>query len=38
MTFRVFDVESHMENGESVHFLEAMSSGQLLDCGLEILK
>lgn len=38
MTFGVFDVKSHMENEESVHFLEAVSSGQLLDCGLETLK
>lgn len=32
MTFGVFDVKSdwHMENGESAHFLEAMSFGQLL--------
>lgn len=40
MTFGVFDVKSdwHMENGESAHFLEAMSFGQLLYCGLETLK
>lgn len=40
MTFRVFDVKSdwHTENGESVHFLAAMPSGQLLDRGLVTLK